>query len=99
MRYLAALIAAQHESVVFAQAYQEQLAQRRAATSAIVDRAAERGELAPDADREQLLDGIVLEWLLVRRRPLADDFPERLVDQLLGGFGVGDSLSWRHGKR
>ena len=91
VRYLAALIAAQHDNAAFAHAYQAQLQQRRAQTEIIVARAVKRGELPADTDRDlllDLLDGIVLERVLVRRRPLGDDFPETLADHVLTGFNV-----------
>ena len=56
VRYLAALVAAQHDDAAFAQAYQRQLRQRRAETEVIVTRAVKRGELAPDTNRDLLLD-------------------------------------------
>jgi len=86
---LSALVAAQHENADLALAYQQQFEQRRAATSAIVARAVERGDRAPDADGDLLLDllaGIVAQRVLLRRLPLHDDFPEMIVDQLLAGF-------------
>lgn len=92
VEYLGALIAAQHENTDLGRAYRRQLEDRRAATSVIVTRAAERGELAPDADGDLLLDllsGIVLQRVLLRRRPLGDDFAEMIVDQLLVGFVRG----------
>lgn len=89
VQYLSALVAAQHENADLALAYQQQFEQRRAATSAIVTRAVARGDLAPDADGDLLLDllaGIIAQRVLLRRRPLGDDFPEMIVDQLLAGF-------------
>lgn len=89
VRYLSALVAAQHENADLALAYQQQFEQRRAATSAIVTRAVARGDLAPDADGDLLLDllaGIIAQRVLLRRLPLDDDFPEMIVDQLLAGF-------------
>ncbi len=89
MQYLSALVAAQHENADLALAYHQQFERRRAATSAIVTRAVERGDLAPDADGDLLLDllaGIVAQRVLLRRLPLHDDFPEMIVDQLLVGF-------------
>lgn len=89
VRYLSALVTVQHENVDLALAYQQQFEQRRAATSAIVTRAVARGDLAPDADGDLLLDllaGIIAQRVLLRRLPLDDDFPEMIVDQLLAGF-------------
>ncbi len=89
VQYLSALVAAQHENADLALAYQQQFEERRAATSAIVTRAVERGDLAPGADGDLLLDllaGIIAQRVLLRRLPLRDDFPEMIVDQLLGGF-------------
>lgn len=91
VQYLSALVAAQHENADLALAYHQQFEHRRAATSAIAARALERGELAPDADGDLLLDllaGIVAQRVLLRRLPLADDFPEMIVDQLLAGFAL-----------
>jgi len=89
VQYLSALVAAQHENADLALAYQQQFRHRRAATSAIVTRAVARGDLAADADGDLLLDllaGIIAQRVLLRRLPLRDDFPEMIVDQLLGGF-------------
>jgi len=86
---ISALVAAQHENADLALAYQQQFQHRRAATSAIVTRAVARGDLAADADGDLLLDllaGIIAQRVLLRRLPLRDDFPEMIVDQLLGGF-------------
>lgn len=89
VQYLSALVAAQHENADLARAYLQQFEHRRAATSQIVVRAIERGELASDVDGDLLLDllaGIVAQRVLLRRLPLTDDFPEMIVDQLLAGF-------------
>ncbi|MDQ6783302.1 MAG: TetR/AcrR family transcriptional regulator C-terminal ligand-binding domain-containing protein [Actinomycetota bacterium] len=89
VRYLSALIAAQHENADLALAHHEQFEHRRAATSTIIARAVERGDLAVDADGDLLLDllgGIIAERVLFRRLTLADDFPETVVTQLLAGF-------------
>ncbi len=89
VEYLGALVAAQHENADLGLAYRQQLEDRRAATSVIVTRAVKRGELAADADGDLLLDllsGVVLQRVLLRRLPLADDFPETIIDQLLAGF-------------
>lgn len=89
VQYLSALVAAQHENAALARAYHQQFEQRRAATSAIIARAIERQDLAADADGDLLLDllaGIIAQRVLLRRLPLSDDFPEKIVDQLLGGF-------------
>ncbi|MGI9092239.1 MAG: TetR/AcrR family transcriptional regulator [Mycobacteriales bacterium] len=90
VQYLSALVAAQHENAELARAYQQQFEHRRAATSAIIARALERGDLSPDADGDLLLDllaGIIAQRVLLRRMPLTDDLPERITDQLLAGFG------------
>ncbi len=92
VEYLGALVAAQHENADLGRAYRRQLEDRRAATSAIVIRAVKRGELDPDANGDLLLDllsGIVLQRVLLRRLPLGDDFAETIVDQLLAGFVPG----------
>jgi len=89
VHYLSALVAGQHENADLALAYHQQFEHRRAATSTIVARAVERGDLAPDADGDLLLDllaGIVAQRVLLRRLPLLDDFPETIVDQVLTGF-------------
>lgn len=89
VRYLSGLTAAKHENAELALADHQQFEQRRAATSTIVARAVKRGELAPDADGDLLLDmlaGIVAQRVLLRRLPMPDDFPETIVDQLLAGF-------------
>jgi len=89
VQYLSALVAAQHENADLARAYYQQFEHRRAATSTIITRAIERGEMPPDADGDLLLDllaGIIAQRVLLRRLPLRDDFPETIVDQLLAGF-------------
>ncbi len=89
VRYLSGLTAAKHENVELARADSQQFEQRRVDTSAIVARAVQRGELAPDADGDLLLDllaGIVAQRVLLRCLPMPDDFPETIVDQLLAGF-------------
>jgi len=89
VRYLTALVAAKHENADLAEADHQQFERRRAATSAIVTRAIERGDLAPETDGDLLLDllaGIIAQRVLLRRLALRDDFPEMIVDQVLAGF-------------
>lgn len=89
VRFLTGLTAAKHENTELALADHLQFEQRRAATSAIIARAVKRGELAPDADGDLLLDllaGIVAQRVLLRCLAMPDDFPEMVVDQLLAGF-------------
>ncbi len=91
VRFLAAVVSAQHEDERLSQAYLTQFTQRRAATSVIVQRAAQRGELARPGQGDLLLDmlaGIVAQVVLLRRAPLVPDFAEQVVDALLNGFGT-----------
>ena len=91
VRFLAALVSAQHEDERLGAAYRAQFAERRAATAVIVQRAAGRGELATPGDGDLLLDllaGVVAQVVLLRREPLPDGFGARVVDALLAGFGA-----------
>ncbi len=87
--YLAAIIAATHVDPGLARAYAEQFAQRRNATSMIVIRAKERGELHADSDGDLLLDllaGIAAQRVLLRQMPLGRQLATHVVDALLVGF-------------
>jgi AcrR family transcriptional regulator len=60
------------------------LHERRAVVYGSLERAVERGELSPDSDIELLVDvGAAITWhrFAVTGAPLADDLPERIVDQ------------------
>lgn len=58
-------------------------APRRRRATAMLDRAVERGELSPQADRELILDilgGMVFWRMIARRREISDAFVEAVVD-------------------
>lgn len=89
VNFLAALVAAQEGSAELAEAYHQQFAIRRAATSQIVTRAKERGELDADVDADLLLDllgGLVAHRVLLLRVGLSFETAETAVDLLLRGF-------------
>ena len=88
VRYLSALITAQHENPELAKAYSDQFASRRAATSVLIERAVARGEFTGDGDLLlDLLAGIVAQRVLLRRMSFDDALAETVVDALLTGFG------------
>jgi AcrR family transcriptional regulator len=68
----------------------------RATALAILDRAAARGEIAPDVDRELLLDVLFgFSWYRLLTHQLRDSngAVERLIAALLAAAGTGGSLS------
>jgi AcrR family transcriptional regulator len=72
---------------VFATAFKERfLFRRRAALRQILDRAVERGEVAPELDPELLIDvvyGVLWYRLLLDHAPLDDEAGRRLADLVL----------------
>ena len=89
--FLCAMVAAQREDSALQTAYRAQFQVRRAAVSAIITRAEERGELRPGADGTMLLDllnGWFVQRALVYDAGLEDYDIVRMVDTLLLAFTV-----------
>ena len=92
-RVVAALTVELHSDPAFLEAWLTRFVEpRRAPGRAALERAAERGEIAADADRELALDmlyGPVYHRLLNRHAPLDERFITAVVDGVIAAFRQG----------
>jgi AcrR family transcriptional regulator len=91
-KVMAELIAeGQSDPQVLQELYEQHIGVRRANAAADVERAKMSGEIRPDIDAELLVDeiiGPIYYRLLLRIRPLDEDFVDRLIDQVFSGARV-----------
>ncbi len=88
-RAIPATVAAMERSPEVARAHRQFVAARRAAMSALVTRAVERGELEPDVDAPLMVDmlvGPLFYRVLFSQEPVGDRVVDALVDRVLAAF-------------
>ncbi len=85
------LTVALRRSRALAREHQRFLAERRAVTRGVVERAMARGELAPDTDPDivtDLLVGPLFYRHLVSRAPLTDSYADEVVDSVVAALAA-----------